>query len=384
MKIYLLLVFLLLAGALGVLPCAAQMQWHQEKGFRWAELPVPREGKPGFTLLPPEQTGITFTNPLDERAIAANRVLANGSGVAIGDIYHDGLPAIFFCSLDGHNALYKNLGGMKFKDVTAGSGIVCGNRICRGAVFADINGDGWLDLLVSTMGSGVLCFTNKGDGTFVECSQSAGTFSKYGAMTMALADIDGNGTLDLYVADYRTDDSRDRAEFDKIDFFNVNGQLTVAPALQRPLRLHQWEYLEYGEPSLVYLNDGNGHFTPVSWTNGAFLDEDGKPLTGPPLDWSLTAAFRDLNGDGAPDIYVCNDYWTPDRLWLNDGKGHFRACPRLALRHTSLSSMGVDFADIDRDGQMDFLRHGHVDPGLAAAETSTDAFRVNALPARNL
>ena len=92
----------------------------------------------------------------------------------------------------------------------------------------------------------------------------------------------------------------------------------------------------------------------MSWTNGAFLDENGRPLTSAPKDWGLTAAFRDLNGDGAPDIYVCNDYWTPDRLWINDGKGHFRACPPLALRHTSMSSMGVDFADIDRDGRVDF------------------------------
>ena len=319
-------VFLLLAGALGMLPCAAELVWHAEKGFRWAELAVPREGQAGFTLLPPEQTGITFTNPLDERAIATNRVLANGSGVAIGDIYHDGLPAIFFCSLDGHNALYKNLGGMKFKDVTAGSGIVCSNRICRGAVFADINGDGWLDLLVSTTGNGVLCFTNKGDGTFVDCSESAGTLSQYGATTMALADIDGKGALDLYVANYRVEDSRDRAEFEKIDMFNVNGQLDVAPALQDRFIYTNGAVWEYGEPDLVYLNDGKGHFTPLSWTNGAFLDEDGKPLTGPPRDWSLTAAFRDLNGDGAPDIYVCSDYWTPDRLWLNDGKGHFQAC----------------------------------------------------------
>ncbi len=354
MKFLLSFTLIILAGALGMLPCAAELMWHAEKGFRWAELAVPREGQAGFTLLPPEQTGITFTNPLDERALAANRTLANGSGVAIGDIYHDGLPAVFFCSLDGHNALYKNLGGMKFKDVTAGSGIVCTNRICRGAVFADINGDGWLDLLVSTTGSGVLCFTNKGDGTFVDCSESAGTLSQYGATTMALADIDGKGALDLYVANYRTDDYRDRAEFKKIDLFNVNGRLEVAPALRDRFVFTNASLHEYGEPDLVYLNDGKGHFTPLSWTNGAFLDEDGKPLTGPPRDWGLTAAFRDLNGNGAPDIYVCNDYWTPDRLWINDGKGHFRACPRLALRHTSFSSMGVDFADVDRDGQMDF------------------------------
>ena len=167
--------------ALWVVPCAAEQQWHTEDGYRWAELAVPKEGKPGFTLMPPAETGITFTNPLDEHAIAANRTLANGSGVAIGDIYQDGLPAIFFCSLDGRCALYRNLGGMKFKNVTAGSGIVTTNLICRGAVFADINGDGWLDLLISTTGNGVLCFTNKGDGTFAGCSEYAGTLSKYDA-----------------------------------------------------------------------------------------------------------------------------------------------------------------------------------------------------------
>ena len=133
-----------------------------------------------------------------------------------------------------------------------------------------------------------------------------------------------------------------------------NGQMTVAPALRDRFISTDGVLREYGEPSQFYLNDGKGHFTPLSWTNGAFLDESGQPLAGPPRDWSLTAAFHDLNGDGAPDIYVCNDYWTPDRFWLNDGKGHFQACPRLALRHTSASSMGVDFADVDRDGQMDF------------------------------
>ncbi len=338
----------------GIFPCAAQLQWHQETGFKWAELPVPKTGKAGFTLLTPEQTGITFTNPLDERVIATSRVLPNGCGVALGDFDNSGLPGIFFCSLDGHNALYKNLGGMKFRDVTQAAGINCSNRICRGAVFADINGDGWLDLLVSTVGSGVLCFTNKGDGTFAECSRSAGTLSKYGAMTMALADIDGNGTLDLYVADYRAQDSRDLPEFDNFDIFVTDGRQNIAPALQDRFVYTNGNVLEYGEPSLVYLNDGKGHFTPLSWTNGAFLDEDGNSLTGPPLDWSQGVAFRDLTGAGAPDIYVCNDFWTPDRLWINDGKGHFRACPRLALRHTSKFSMGVDFADIDRDGQMDF------------------------------
>ena len=172
---------------------------------------------------------------------------------------------------------------------------------------------------------------------------------------MTLADVDGNGTLDLFVANNRATDSHDLAEFGKIGVFKEDGRLAIPPALRDRFVITNRAIEEYGEPSQLYLNDGQGRFTPVSWTNGAFLDESGNALADPPRDWSLTAAFRDVNGDGAPDLYVCNDYWTPDRFWLNDGKGHFRACASLALRHTSKYSMGVDFADIDRDGFVDFF-----------------------------
>ncbi|HWY77210.1 MAG TPA: CRTAC1 family protein, partial [Verrucomicrobiae bacterium] len=334
---------------------AMAVEWHQEAGYRWKQLPPASDSQPGFTFLAPESTGIAFFNRLDDRALAANRVLGLGSGVAIGDVDGDDLPDIFLAALDGHCALYKNLGNFKFKDITAASGIDCSHYICRGAVFADINGDGWLDLLVSTSGAGVLCFTNKADGTFAECSEFAGTRSSYGAVTMALADINGRGPLDLYVADYRAEDSRDSAAFNNIDMLHMNGQEIVAPSMSNRFVYMDGTVQEYGEPSFMYLNDGKGHFTALSWTNGAFLDESGKPLTGPPRDWSLTAAFHDVNNDGAPDLYVCNDYWSPDRIWINDGKGHFRACAPLALRHTSRYSMGVDFADIDRSGRVDFF-----------------------------
>src|SRR5439155_8557645 len=182
----------ILFQVLGSITSTAATEWHQENGFRWAELKVPEGGKTGFRLLTPEETGINFTNTLDLRAGEANRVLFNGSGVAIGDFNNDGLPDIYLCSLNGHNALYQNLGGMRFKEVTQQSGIVCSNQYCRGAVFADINGDGRLDLLVATTGDGVLCFVNDGHGKFSDATSAAGTATRFGSVTMALADVDGN------------------------------------------------------------------------------------------------------------------------------------------------------------------------------------------------
>ena len=331
---------------------AGQARWHTEGNVKWADLELSKPGKTGFTQLPPEQTGINFTNVLDEWSSAANRILENGGGVAVGDFDGDGRPDIFLCSLTGRNALYRNLGGWRFEDVTFSAGVIATNYICRGAVFADIDGDGRLDLLISTLGHGVLCFLNDGKGRFADVTQSAGTETRFGSTTMTLADIDGNGTLDLYVANYRTDDIRDRS---RVPVQMVNGRMVAGPGLQGRVVVVKEGLLEYGEPDILYLNDGKGHFNSVPWTGGTFLDESGKTLAAQPRDWGLTATFRDMNGDGFPDLYVCNDYWTPDRIWINDGTGGFRAIARPAVRHGSENSMGVDFADIDRDGHVDFL-----------------------------
>src|ERR1043166_6493144 len=112
------ILFLVAMGGLEVFARAAVPEWHQESGCRWTELNVPGGGRTGFNLLRPEETGIRFTNTLDLRAGEANRVLFNGSGVAVGDYDNDGLVDIYFCSLNGRNALYQNLGGLHFKDVT--------------------------------------------------------------------------------------------------------------------------------------------------------------------------------------------------------------------------------------------------------------------------
>src|SRR5438445_88946 len=109
------------------------------------------------------------------------------------------------------------------------------------------------------------------------------------------------------------------------------------------------------DPDAFYLNDGTGRFTLVPWTSGRFRDEAGKPLAAAPEYFGLSAKFTDIDGDGAPDLYVCDDFEDPDMFWLNDGTGTFRAVPRLAVRNTSNSSMAVDFSDVDRDGNVDIL-----------------------------
>lgn len=355
-----LLLFLCTAHALR----AEDRHWNQEQGFRWAALSLPPSGHTGFSRLPGAVTGILFTNRLAEFRSITNRVLLSGSGVAAGDVDGDGLCDLYFCGLDGNNALYRNLGNWKFEDITERAGVACPNLDCTGAVFADIDGDGDLDLLVTTLGGGLKIFLNDGHGNFKEVTEQAGVASKTGAMSMALGDVDGDGTLDLYVANYRPTTLMDRP-MTQFELKMVDGRPVVATVDGQPATLPAYanrfvvtpagKVLELGEGDVLYLNDGKGHFRPMSFTDGSFLDEDGKPLTDSPRDWSLSVQMHDLNGDGAPDIYVCSDLFTPDRLWINDGHGKFRALPRLSLRHTSAFSMGVDFADINRDGAVDFL-----------------------------
>ncbi len=335
--------------------CAASLSGAAEKpsvNVRETALHVPPTGKPGFTVLKPDQTGLTFTNELSDWASAENRVLNNGSGVAAGDFDNDGRTDIFFCSLNNRNRLFRNLGEWRFIDVTAEVGLNFAPGYYRAALFADLNGDGSLDLLVGTVGRGVICFLNDGSGRFTNVTSRAGTTTQYATESLAIADIDGNGTLDLYVTNNRTDDIRD---WPRIPVVLVNKKPTVPAALRERLTFAEGYLQEFGEPHILYLNDGQARFRPVPWTEGHFLDERGRPLSSAPFDWGLTAAFRDLNDDGAPDLYVCNDYWTPDRIWLNTGNGHLRAIDGPAIRRISASSMGVDFADINHDGHLDIF-----------------------------
>lgn len=326
-------------------------------------------GRTLLELLAPGTTRIHFTNALAEDRHLTNQILLNGSGVAAGDIDGDGWCDLYFCQLDGPNVLYRNLGNWTFADVTDEAGVRCPGVDATGTAFADLEGDGDLDLVVNSVASGTFLFLNDGRGRFTAVGTRIN--ERRCGTSLALADIDGDGDLDMYVANYRPVTIRDQPNT-RFSLRTIDGRPQVVSVDDVPIthpdladrfnfRISPGEgggkfaYDENGEPHLLLRNDGGGRFAAVPLGAGMFSDEKGQPLTKAPLDWGLSVMFRDLNGDGAPDLYVCNDFRSPDRIWINDGRGHFRAADMRAIRHTSLSSMGVDFADLNRDGFDDFI-----------------------------
>lgn len=331
----------------------AEGSWTETNSWRFQAVePFPAERpSPGFTLMPREQLGVAFTNQLSKQKASENHNLLNGSGVALGDVNNDGLCDIYFCGLESPNALYLNKGDWTFEEITEQAGVGCPDWFTRGAAFADVDGDSDLDLLVTGSGTGTRLFLNNGEGMF-ELSSQTSLAARTGSTTLALADVDNDGDLDLYVTNYGENTIRSGLT---VSTRIVNGKEVIVGRYRNRLKIINGRLVEYGEPDVFYRNDGQGNFTPVSWTDGNFLDEQGSPLTKEHWDLGLSGMFRDINQDGDPDIYVCNDFQDPDRIWINRGDGTFQALPRHAIRSTCHFSMGADFADINRDGWDDLM-----------------------------
>ena len=353
-----LLVILILLTLPAALISAESRAWQSFAGYRSADLHRPSNGKTGFSLLPPDETGIRFTNQLAPSRSLTNQIYLNGSGVAAGDVDGDGWCDLYFCGLDSQNALYRNLGGWKFENITAAAGVACADQASTGAALADLDGDGDLDLLVNAIARGTRLFVNDGHARFDEVTAQAGLSGKSGSMSLAIADVNGDGFLDIYVVNYRSSTFRDEPEKQfrvetrngKHEVTSVNGRTVAEPDLMGRFSVDPVTgLLEHGEADVLYLSEGGTRFRRVDWGEGTFTDENGIAIA-TPYDWGLSAMFRDLNEDGAPDLYVCNDFQSPDRIWINQ-RGKFRTAPPSAFSQTSLFSMGVDFADLDGDGR---------------------------------
>ncbi|MEM7395593.1 MAG: VCBS repeat-containing protein, partial [Verrucomicrobiota bacterium] len=277
------------------------------------------------------------------------------------DVDGDGRLDIYFCGMQSENRLYRNRGGWRFEDITERAGVQHAGQFSTGAVFADIDGDHDLDLFVTTLGGDHACYLNDGSGRFEPTDRfdpgadSAGT-------TMALADIDADGDLDLYLTRYKVKPAKLLFNPEELVPEKIAVREKAGVRLKSPYHQHyiirtrngRNQLLETAEPDGLFINDDGRFFHREKIEGPRFKDEAGQPARAA-KGWGLTAKFHDLNGDGLPDLYVCNDFWTPDEIWLNDGEGGFRAIDPVAVRHTSMATMSVDFSDIDRDGDVDFF-----------------------------
>ena len=308
-----------------------------------------------FTLLPGSKTGIHFSNDLsynEEFNPYTFRNFFNGGGVAIGDVNNDGLPDIFFCSSQHSNKLYLNKGDFQFTDITEKAGVSSDSVWSTGVTMADVNGDGWLDIYVCKSGeingrnrSNALYINNgptpsppsgegrgeapspprgegwgEGEVSFSEKAQEYGLDNKGLSTHAAFFDYDNDGDLDCYLL---TNSFRSVGNYDLI-----KDQRSIPDSLGG---------------NKLYRNDEN-HFKDVTADAGIYSSMIG---------FGLGVTISDINKDGWQDIYVSNDFFEKDYLYINQHDGTFKETAENYISEMSMNSMGADIADINNDSYAD-------------------------------
>jgi len=285
-----------------------------------------------FTLLSSHRTGIDFENTLtenDTQNLLNYVYFYNGGGVAIGDINGDGLPDILLTGNMVPTRLYLNKGNFKFEDITEKSGLSKITGWCTGATMADVNGDGKLDIYIcrsedkDPKNRKNLLFINNGNSTFTEEAAKYGLDDDGYSTQAVFFDYDKDGDLDMFLINHSLQD------------YSTGAYLSIY--LRRD---HNPQFA-----CKLYRND-NGHFTDVSKQAG---------ITSNVLTFGLGVAVSDVNNDGWPDIYVSNDFNEPDYLFMNNGNGTFTEKLNQSMDEVPLNSMGSDFADINNDGYTDLM-----------------------------
>ncbi|GAA4965598.1 FG-GAP-like repeat-containing protein [Algibacter aquimarinus] len=282
-----------------------------------------------FTKLSAEDTRITFENRLIENDTInyfTYPYIYMGGGIATGDINNDGLTDLFFSGNMVDNKLYLNEGNLKFKDITQVANITGDNRWYTGTTMADVNGDGLLDIYCLVAGQSGnkknQLFINKGDNTFEEKASEFGLDDAGNSVDATFFDFDNDGDLDVYVANY------------PITPFKYN-------SYHYKMRMDRVTDLESDH---LYRNDGD-KFTKITQSAGVKL-----------YSLSLSVTASDLNDDGYTDLYISNDFGTPDCLYINQKDSTFKNEIKTATAHTSFYGMGVDIADFNNDGHLDIVQ----------------------------
>ena len=312
-----------------------------------------QDQSPAFTRLSPSHTGIDFSNPLQETPelnILTYLYYYNGGGVTVADFNQDALPDIYFGGNQSADALYLNQGNMTFKEVSADAGIVNADGWTTGTTHVDINGDGLQDIYICKA-SGYralkgrnLLYLNLGVGSdgvprFEERAADFGLDFTGLSTQAAFFDYDLDGDLDLYLLNHSVHPNRT---------YGKGNQRLIPDSLSG---------------DRFYQND-HGFFTDVSTETGIFQGKAG---------YGLGLGISDLNADGYPDIYVGNDFFENDYLYINNGNGTFRELISAGdgqVGHTTHFSMGNDLADINNDGLVDILSLDMLPEDLITYKTS--------------
>lgn len=292
-----------------------------------------------FEEISPEQSGISFINQVENTEgfnIFSYRNFYNGGGVSAGDINNDGLVDVYFTNNMEKNKLFLNEGNFKFKDISKSAGVQGIKMWSTGVVMVDINNDGLLDIYVCNAGYDRAesmesnnqeneLFINNGDLTFSEKAADYQLNENGYTTHAAFFDYDMDGDLDCYILNN--------------SFMPVN---TLNYSNKREVYAEDWpvrDFLKGGGDKL--LRNDNGKFNDVTKEAGIY---------GSLIGFGLGITLGDVNGDHLTDIYVSNDFFERDYLYINQGNGTFKEDIKNWMQHLSLSSMGADMADINNDG----------------------------------
>lgn len=297
----------------------------------------PNEAPVLFESLSPSDTGIFFKNSVvssGELNVFKYRNFYNGGGVGIGDINNDGLDDIYLTSNMGSNQLYLNLGDFKFEDITLSSGTEGNAPWSTGVSMVDINADGLLDIYVSNAGIQTEesrfneLFINNGDNTFTESAQLFGLADTGITTHASFFDYDNDGDLDVYLLNN---------SFIPVSALGYNNK--------RNLNEDDWnvssEYIGGGDR---LMRNDNGYFVDVTKDSGIF-----NSLIG----FGLGITTGDINRDGFIDLFISNDFYERDYLYINQTDGTFKEVGLDWMNHSSHSSMGADMADLNNDGYLE-------------------------------